>query len=159
MRFLLHLALASLLATWAVTPAFAAKTDRAARDPVAGLEKKLQKADLPSEVRTKASQVVAAHAAKIRSAFAGSEAILTAEQKSARVEALKKAKESGTKRKEMAAALAQALQLTDEQKAKYASAQKELAAAQAALQTELKSLLTADQQAKVGLKLKKKKNT
>jgi hypothetical protein len=159
MRFLSCLTLAALLALSAVTPSFAAKKDRAVRDPVAGLEKKLQKADLPAEARAKATKVVAEHAAKIRAAHSSSEAILTAEQKFARAEALKKAKESGTKRKEMANAVAQALKLTAEQQTKYAAAQTELASAQAALQAELKTVLSADQQTKVGLKLKKKKNT
>jgi hypothetical protein len=160
---LVRLVLCCLVAVVSVSPALAAgkknkKNNKGQRDATAGLTKKLQKADLPADVREKASKVVAEYGPKVKQAQAASDAVLTSEQKSALATAKKAAKESGKKRKEAAADVAAAMKLTDEQKPKYAAAQRELEAAQANMTSALKGVLTADQQAKVGLKNKKKKN-
>jgi hypothetical protein len=148
-----------LIAAIVASPSFAAgKKNNAQRDATAGLQKKLQKADLPTDVRDKANKVLAEYGPKLREAQTASEAVLTAEQKAARATAQKAAKDSGKKRKEAAADVAAALKLTDEQKTKYAAAEKDLHSAQTALTTALRGVLNADQQAAVGLKNKKKKN-
>lgn len=156
-----QLALACLFTALLVTPSLAAKKDKDRKDPTAGLQKKLQTADLPSDVREKANKVLADYGPKVRNAQAASEAILTPEQKASRAVAQKSAKDAksaGTKRKNAKADVAAALKLSDEQKPKYAEAEKELTTAQAALTNALRGVLTADQQAAVGLKTKKKKN-
>jgi hypothetical protein len=89
--------------------------------------------------------------------MAAREAVLTSEQKAARAAAQKAGKEAGKKRKEIAAEVSAAMKLTAEQKTKYDTAEKELAAAQSSLQKALRGVLSADQQAKIGLKERKKK--
>jgi hypothetical protein len=151
--------LACLVAIIAVSPALAAgKKNKGQRDATAKLQKKLQKADLPTDVREKATKVLADYGPKLREAHSASEAVLTTEQKVARATAQKAAKEAGKKRKDAAADVAAALKLTDEQKAKYAAAEKDLHKAQSELTTALRGVLNAEQQAAVGLKNKKKKN-
>jgi hypothetical protein len=154
-RFALSCAIAALC----VSPALAAgKKNKGQRDATAGLSKKLQKADLPTDVREKANKVVAEYGPKVREAQAASDAVLTGEQRAARDTAKKAAREAGKKHKEAAADVAAAMKLSDEQKTKYAAAEKDLAAAQSQLQSALRGVLSADQQAAVGLKNKKKKN-
>src|SRR5262249_11016377 len=123
-----------------------------------GLQKKLQKAELPTDVREKASKVLAEYGPKLREAHSASEAVLTTEQKAARAAAQKAAKDSGKKRKDAAADVVAALKLTDEKKANYAAAEKDLHKVQSDLTTALRGVLNAEQQAAVGLKNKKKKN-
>jgi hypothetical protein len=158
MNILIRLSIVFLFAAVCVNPAMAAKKDKAQRDPTAALSKKLQKADLPADVREKANKVLSEYGPKIREAAASREALLTSEQKAARAEAQKKGKEAGKKRKELAADVTAAMKLTDEQKTKYAAAEKELSAAQSSLQSALRGVLSPDQQAKIGLKNRKKKN-
>ncbi len=150
--------LAILFVAVCLTPAFAAKKDKGQRDATAALQKKLQKSDLPADVREKASKVIAEHGPKVREAQAATDAVLTAEQKSARGAAQKAAKEAGKKRKEAASDIAAATKFTGDQKEKFAAAERKLAAAQSDLDTALRAVLSADQQAKIGLKNRKKKN-
>jgi hypothetical protein len=145
-----------LVAALGTLPAFAAKKDKSQRDPAAALQKKIQKSDLPADVREKANKVIAEHGPKVREAMKAREAVLTSEQKTARSTAQKAAKEAGKKRKQAAADVAAALKLTDEQKSKYTAAEKDLASAQKALHSALSGVLTADQQAAIGLKARKK---
>jgi len=150
--------LALLLSTLLVTPAFAAgKKEKGQRDATVALQKKLSKSDLPADVREKASKIIAEHGPKVREAKAASDAVLTAEQKSARAAAQKAAKEAGKKRKEAAADVAAATKFTGDQKEKFAAAERKLATAQADLDTALRGVLTAEQQESIGLKNRKKK--
>jgi hypothetical protein len=155
-RLLSNIVTACLTTAFLASPALAAKKDKAGRDATASLQKKLQKADLPTEAREKADKVLKEYGPKIKDAQAAAEAVLTPEQKSARAAAQKSAKESGKKRKDLEAEIASALKLTDEQKSKYQAAQKDLQKAQKDMASALQSALTSDQLAKVGIKARKK---
>jgi hypothetical protein len=157
-RLLSRLTVACFTVAIVATPAFAAKKEKAQRDPTAGLQKKLQKADLPTDARQKAEKILKEYGPKIREAQSAAESVLTAEQKSARAAAQKSAKKVGKKRKVAAAEIAAALKLTDEQRTKYQAAQKDLQAAQKDMSTALRAALTSEQLAKVGIKTRKKKN-
>jgi hypothetical protein len=139
-------------------PASGQKRKRKAADPAARIKKKLAAAELPTDVLAKANQVVDEHAAKLKEAQAQVDAALTAEQKQARRDAQKKAKEAGQKRKQAQAAIEAAAKLTPEQKTKLEAAQKNLAAAQAAVNKGLREVLSADQLTKAGIKTRKRKN-
>jgi ectoine hydroxylase-related dioxygenase (phytanoyl-CoA dioxygenase family) len=128
-----------------------------ASDPAARIKKKLAAAELPADVLAKANKVVDEQAPQLKEAQAKIDAALTSEQKQARAQAQKAAKESGQKGKQAKAAAESAMKLTTEQKSKLAEAEKEMAAAQAAVQRSLREVLTADQLAKAGIKSKKKK--
>jgi hypothetical protein len=139
-------------------PAVAAKPkkkDRAA-NPAARIEKKIDAAQLPTESQAKAKKVVQEHAAKLKEAQAKVDAVLTAEQKQARKQAVKEARAAGKKRKELQAAVEAKLKLTPEQKSKLASAEAELKQAQNALTKDLRGVLSAEEVTKVGLRVKKK---
>jgi hypothetical protein len=157
--FLSRFVLGCLIAGVVTSSSFAAaKKDRSQRDATAALSKKLKKADLPTEAREKANKVLSEYGPKVREATAAREAILTSEQKAARAAAQKAGKEAGKKRKELASEVMTAMKLTDDQKSKYAAAEKELARTQSDMQKALRGILSADEQAKVGLKNRKKKN-
>jgi len=126
-------------------------------DPAARIKKKLAAAELSADVLAKANKVVDEQAPQLKEAQAKVDAVLTDEQKKARREALKAAKTSGKKRKEAQAAVESAMKLTTEQKSKLAEAEKEMAAAQAAVQRSLRDVLTPEQLAKAGIKSRKKK--
>jgi hypothetical protein len=158
MKSFIHLSLAFVIAALCISPALAAKKDKGQRSSTAALQKKLKKADLPSEARDKASKVLSEHGPKVRAAETARESILTAEQKAARAAAQKAGKEAGKKRKEIAADVAAAMKLSDEQKTKYNAAERDLATAQSDMHKALREVLSADQQAQIGLKNKKRKN-
>jgi hypothetical protein len=137
-------------------PAHGQKRKRKSADPAARIKKKLAAAELPTDVLAKANKVVDDHAAKLKEAQAQVDAVLTAEQKQARREAQKKAKEAGQKRKQSQSAVEAAMKLTPEQKTKLADAEKNLAAANAAVQKGLREVLSAEQFAKAGFKTRKR---
>lgn len=134
------------------------KKKKGGNDPTARVKAKLDAAELPADVLEKAKKIVDEHAPKIKEAQAKVDAVLTDEQKKARREAQQAAKAAGKKGKEAADAVAAALKLTDEQKTKMEEAQKALAAANADMNKALREVLSAEQQEKVGIKGKKKKN-
>jgi hypothetical protein len=138
-------------------PAQGKERKKKAADPAARIKKKLAAAELPADVLAKANKAVDEQAPQLKAAQAKVDAVLTDEQKKARREAQKTAKESGKKRKEAQAALESAMKLTTEQKGKLAEAEKELASAQAAVQRSLQGVLTPEQLAKAGIKSRKKK--
>jgi len=149
---------ACLIAALVVAPAFAAgKKNKDRKDPTAAIKKKLDAADLPTDVREKANKVVQDDSAKLKDAQSKIDSIITAEQKQARKTAQKDAKTSGKKRKEAQASVTAAMKLTDEQKTKLSAAESELKSAQAGLISDLRGVMTSEQFAKVGLKTKKKK--
>ena len=140
-----------------ILPAEGKDRKKRAADPSARIKKKLAAAELPADVLAKANKAVDEQAPKLKEAQAKVDAVLTDEQKQARRQAQKTAKESGQKRKQSQAAIESAMKLTTEQKSKLAEAEKELAAAQAAVQRSLRDVLTAEQLAKAGIKSRKKK--
>ena len=70
---------------------------------------------------------------------------LTPEQKKAQAEAMKAARDAGKKGKEAADAVAAALKLTDEQKAKQAEMRKEMAPLEKELREKVMAVLTSEQ--------------
>ena len=158
-RFLSCVVLGCLIAALFASPALAAgKKNKGQKDPTASLEKKLQKADLPSDAKGKADKVLAEYRPKLREAQRAADDVLTAEQRAARTSAQKAARQAGKKRKEAAAEVAAALKLTDEQKAKYNAAERELKKVQSDMMGALKGVLTSEQLTKAGIKVRKKKN-
>ncbi len=157
MRRLFHLSVIALAALAIALPAFAAKKDKSkGRDPSASIKKKLDSADLSSDVREKVNKVLADDSPKLKEAQAKIDGILTNEQKQAKRTAQKEARTSGTKGKNARASIDAALKLTDEQKSKLSSAESDLKSAQTTLMKDLQSVLTSDQMAKAGLKTRKK---
>jgi len=150
--------LIALMAAIAV-PAWAAagKKDRK-NDPTARISKKLDGAGLSADSLAKAKKVIADHAAKLKDAQAKADAVLTSEQKTAQKSAMQAAKTAGKKGKEAKAEIEAALKLTSEQKTKLAEAKQELAKEESSLNSDLKTALSSDEFAKLGLKTKKKKN-
>lgn len=133
------------------------KKKGAAFDPTAALMKQVAAAGLPEDTVAKIKTVAAEHAPKLRAAQAKVNAVLTAEQKKARGEAMKAAKDAGKKGKELQADVDAALKLTDEQKAEFATAQKEARAAMTSFRQAVAAQLTPEQQADLGLARGKKK--
>jgi hypothetical protein len=148
-----------LLAALTSPAAFGKAKQKRKADPAARIKKKLDAAELSAESKAKANKVIDEHAAKLKEAQAKVDAVLTAEQAQAQKQARKDARTAGKKGKEAKAALEAALKLTPEQKTKLAAAQTALQAAQGELTKALRGVLSSDEIAKVGLKMKKKKNT
>ena len=126
-------------------------------DPTTGLKKKLAAAELPADVLEKANKIVEEHGPKIAEAQAKVDEILTPDQRRAKRQAQKAAKEAGKKGKEAEADVAAAVTLTDEQKEKMAAAEKDVQAAREAMNAALREVLDDEQEAKVGIKGKKKR--
>lgn len=89
--------------------------------------------------------------------------ILTADQRTARRDAVKKAKEEGKKGKELRAAVSSAIKLSDDQSKQMKEVSKEMKKLNGEVRGKLSKILTADQLAKIkkpakGAK-KKKKNS
>ena len=82
--------------------------------------------------------------------------IITADQKKARTEAMKKAKADGKKGKELRAAADAALAITADQKAQQTECRKATSALQKEIRTQFAALLTDEQKAKIKAGKKKK---
>src|SRR4029079_4634429 len=116
MRRLFQVLVNDLIVALIAAPAFAAKKDKnKGSDPTASIKKKLDAADLPSDVREKVNNVLAEDSPKLKEAQAKIDTILTNEQKQAKRAAQKEARTNGTKGKNARASIDAALRLTDEQ--------------------------------------------
>lgn len=155
----MKLLLSLLILLTAANISLAAKPNKKDRqtDPSARILKKLDAAGLAAEPAAKAKKTIEEHAAKLKEAQAKVDAVLTTEQKQAQLTARKEARQAGKKSKEARAAVAAALKLTDEQKKQLATAQSALQAENAALAKDLKAALPAEDFAKLGLRVRKKK--
>jgi hypothetical protein len=132
-------------------------------NPAAGLLKKVDSlTDLTDEQKEKITALKKEHEPKLQEAQQKVNAVLTAEQRQARNDAQKAARQAGKKGKEAQAEVNAAIKLTDEQKKEFDAAQKGLDEAQAAFRRSLSDVLSDEQEATVGLKgakgKKKKKN-
>ena len=145
-----------LTIVFVVSPAFAAKPNKA-KSPTARLDKKLAEADLSSESRDKVKKTIEQHAARLKEAQAKVDAVLSKDQKKSLRQAQKNARTAGKKGKQAREEALATLKLSDEQKSKLQSAEKDLKAAQAALSKDLQSVLSKDDLAKLGIKARKKK--
>ena len=133
-----------------------------AKGPTAQLRGKLASAELGADLTEKVKKIIDEHEPKLNELQAKADAILTDEQKAARRDAQKAAKQAGKKGKEAQDEVTAALKLTAEQQKKMDEAQKELNAARGEMNKEIAALLTPEQQDKLGVKAKgkgkKKKN-
>lgn len=111
-------------------------------NPVFSLPKEIT---LTAEQQTKLDEIKKEQGPKIAEISKKLDDLLTAEQKSARKEAAAKAKADGKKGKEAAAAIDEALKLTDEQKKARAELQPEMAKLQLAIKEQIHGLLTDEQ--------------
>lgn len=110
---------------------------------------------LSEEQNTKLAEVKKELEPKLAAVAKKRNDLLTAEQKTARTEAMKAAKAAGKKGKEAQADIAAAVKLTDEQKKKQAEIDKEFNEVTGQIKEKISAFLTADQ--KLLLKDKKKK--
>ncbi len=152
MRTLLSLVLVAVIAV----PALAQDKKKKKRgpkkpDPGAMILKKLEKAELTDDQVAKIKELCAEVADKIVAARA--KANLTAEQKKARAEAIKKAKEEGKTGKEAMKAVQSAVELTPEQK----SAMEEARKLHGEMMKKVFDMLTPEQKEKAGIKGPRKK--
>lgn len=148
---MLSLVLAAVIAAPVLADGEQAKKKKRAPkkfDPAAMVLRKLEKAELTEEQVAKIKKLYAGVADKIKAAR--DKANLTPEQKKARAEAMKKAKEEGKKGKEMMEAVRAAAELTPEQKAAMGEAQK----ANAEVMKQVFALLTPEQKEKSGIKIR-----
>ncbi|HZL87819.1 MAG TPA: hypothetical protein VFB96_05530 [Pirellulaceae bacterium] len=136
------------------------KGKRKGGNPAAGLLKKVDDlTDLTAEQKEKIAAIKKEHEPKVAEAAKKLNDALTPEQRRARQEAQKAAKDAGKKGKEAQAEAVAAMKLTDEQKKAYDAAQKQLDEANGALRSALAGVLSDEQEATVGLaKGRKKKN-
>jgi hypothetical protein len=136
------------------------KGKRKGGNPAAGLLKKVDElADLTAEQKEKIAAIKKEHEPKVAEAAKKLNDSLTPEQRRARQEAQKAAKDAGKKGKEAQAEALAAMKLTDEQKKAYDAADKQLNDATTALRNALAGVLSDEQKATAGLaKGKKKKN-
>jgi Spy/CpxP family protein refolding chaperone len=128
-------------------------------DPTAGMTKKLQSIELTADQQAKVKGIVDEYRPKLQAAQAKLNEGLTREQKKARTEAVKAAKDAGKKMPEANAAGREALNLTAEQKPAFERAEAELREVNAAFTKAIAEVLTPEQrqQAKIGAKKQKKK--
>jgi hypothetical protein len=127
-------------------------------DPTSLIKFKLLAARLPADVQVKTNKLVAEHALKIAEAEAKRDAVLTPKQlqgfREAGAAGAKAARE-GKSPQEIQAdneAAVKALNLTEDQKAKYAAGKKNVEAAHEDLNEALRGVLTPEQQTQVGIK-------
>ena len=135
-----------------VAPAVAA--DKKKKTPVA--IKVPKSIELTAEQKTKLDALNKEFGPKLAECRKKQASIITADQKKARAEAMKKAKADGKKGKELRAAVNAALAITADQKTKQAETKKAMGALQKEIRTQFAALLTDEQKAK--LKGGKKKN-
>ena len=112
---------------------------------------KLESVELTAEQKTKWEAVVAEHGPKLKAAAEKLSKALTPEQVKARQEAMQAAKAAGKKGKEAEASIKDALKLTPEQQKAFDDATKEQKEIQAAFNTAVAGILTAEQKEKAKL--------
>jgi len=110
---------------------------------------------LSAEQQAKLDDLKKQYEAKLVEAQKKVNDVFTAEQKAARKTARKDAVAAGKKGKELGAAVDAAVQLSEEQKSNFATAQKEARKLQAEVRKEVIALLTAEQKQLVTVKKKK----
>ena len=131
---------------------------RKGNNPAAGMLKKVDElTDLTAEQKEKIAAIKKEHGPKVEAAAKKLNDSLTPDQRRARQEAQKAARQAGKKGKEAQAEITAAMKLTDEQKKAYDAAQKEVDDATNALRTALSGVLSDEQKDAAGLKGKGKR--
>ena len=135
-----------------VAPAVAA--DKKKKTPVA--IKVPKSIELTAEQKTKLDALNKEFGPKLAECRKKAASIITADQKKARAEAMKKAKADGKKGKELRAAVNAALAITADQKTQQAECKKAMGALNKEIRTQFAALLTDEQKTKIKGSKKKK---
>ena len=143
---------ACLLTVAFVAPAVAA--DKKKKTPVA--VKVPKSIELSADQKAKVGALNKEFGPKLAECKKKANSIITADQKKARAEAMKKAKADGKKGKELRAAVNAAVAITADQKAQQAECKKATSALQKQIRTQFAALLTDEQKAKIKGGKKKK---
>ena len=152
MKKIITILTACVLTLSFVAPAVAA--DKKKKTPVA--IKVPKSIELTAEQKTKLDTLNKEFGPKLAECRKKQASIITADQKKARAEAMKKAKADGKKGKELRAAVNAALAITADQKTKQAETKKAMAALNKQIKTQFAALLTDEQKAKLKAGKKKK---
>jgi len=147
------LAVAMALTAGSAEAAKEKKKPDGSANPVFAIPKEIT---LTAEQQTKLDAIKKEEGPKVAELTEKLDAVLTAEQKTARKEAAAKAKADGKKGKDAATAVEEALKLTDEQKKQRAEVQPEMAKLQASIKEKIHGLLTDEQKAHYKLPKAKK---
>jgi Spy/CpxP family protein refolding chaperone len=105
--------------------------------------------NLTDDQKAKLEEIKKEYGPKLKEAGQKMETILTPEQKKARQEAAKAAKQAGKSREEVQKEAQAAMNVTDEQKAKMADARKAIGALQKEVHEKVMSILTPEQKAQL----------
>ena len=143
---------ACFLAVAFVAPAVAA--DKKKKTPVA--VKVPKSIELSADQKAKVDALNKEFGPKLAECRKKAASIITADQKKARAEAMKKAKADGKKGKELRAVVNAAVAITADQKAQQSECKKAMGALNKEIRTQFAALLTDEQKAKI--KGGKKKN-
>ena len=141
------------LAVAFVVPAVAADKKKKKAPTAVKVPKSIE---LTADQKTKVEALNKEFGPKLAECKAKAASIITADQKKARAEALKKAKADGKNKKEANAAANAALALTADQKTQQAECKKAMGALQKQIRTQFAALLTDEQKAKIKGGKKKK---
>jgi len=112
---------------------------------------------LTAEQQTKLDELKKEHGDKLKALVVARDEILTKDQKKARGDAQKSAREAGKKGKEIQTAVDEATMWTEGQKDKYTKAEAEVQTLGAEVKAQVTALLTEEQQAKLPKPKKNKK--
>ena len=112
--------------------------------------------ELTADQKTKVDALNKEFGPKLAECRKKAASIITADQKKAKADAMKKAKADGKKGKELRAAVNAALAITADQKTKQAETKKAMAALNKEIKTQFAALLTDEQKAKLKGGKKKK---
>jgi len=143
-RTVLVVAIAALVASFALAQD-KPKKKPGMPDPLAGQLQMLKGLQLTDDQEAKIKELRKQFGPKFAEAWKAREGILTDEQRKARAEAFKAAKDAGKKGKELLQAVQEALKLTDEQKTKVAEADKRLEELNKELRERIREILTPEQ--------------
>ena len=152
MKKIITILTACVLTASFVAPAVAA--DKKKKAPVA--IKVPKSIELTAEQKTKLDALNKEFGPKLAECRKKQASIITADQKKASKEAMKKAKADGKKGKELRAAVNAALAITADQKTKQTETKKAMAALNKEIKTQFAALLTDEQKAKLKGGKKKK---
>jgi len=116
----------------------------------------LEGINLTADQKAKVEELKAQVGPKLKEAREKMHGIFTEEQKQARAEAVKAAREAGKKGHELREAVKAAVQLTDEQKAKLAEVRKAMGEVHKEIREQFKALLTPEQKEAIKERIKER---
>ena len=153
MKKTLTILTACVLAVSFVTPVMAADKKKKKAPTAVKVPKGIE---LTADQKTKVDALNKEFGPKLAECRKKADGIITADQKKARTEAVKKAKADGKKGKEVQAAANAAVAITADQKTQQTECKKAMGALNKEIRTQFAALLTDDQKAKLkGAKKKK----